>query len=77
MEQKQRFLMFVAGSMKAPVGGLKNVRLVIQRMGPHSDSLPTSHTCFNTLLLPEYNSKEHLERRLLKAIHECEGFGLK
>lgn len=76
-EQKQRFLMFVTGSMKAPVGGLKNVRLVVQRMGPHSDSLPTAHTCFNTLLLPEYDTKEHLKGRLLKAINECEGFGLK
>ena len=49
----------------------------IQRMGPDSELLPTSHTCFNTLLLPEYNSMEKLKDRLIKAINECEGFGLK
>ncbi|KAK4359158.1 hypothetical protein RND71_021387 [Anisodus tanguticus] len=40
------------------------------------DHLPSAHTCFNQLDLPEYPSKEHLEERLLLAIHEAnEGFG--
>jgi hypothetical protein len=34
------------------------------------------YTCFSTLLLPEYASKETLKDQLLKAIAECEGFGL-
>lgn len=76
-EDKQKFLLFVTGSSKAPVGGLAQLGLKIQRMGPDSESLPTSHTCFNTLLLPEYTSKEKLRNRLYKAIQECEGFGLK
>lgn len=38
--------------------------------------LPTSHTCFNVLLLPEYNSKEKLRERLLKAITYAKGFGM-
>jgi hypothetical protein len=54
-EEKQKFLLFVTGSSKAPLGGLKNINLTIQRMGPHSNMLPTAHTCFNTLLLPEYD----------------------
>jgi len=77
LEEKQKFLAFVTGSNKAPMGGLKNIKLKIQRMGPHSNSLPTAHTCFNTLLLPEYNSESYTKDRLLKAICECEGFGLK
>nr|GEU94938.1 NADH kinase [Tanacetum cinerariifolium] len=41
-----------------------------------SDRLPSAHTCFNQLDLPEYPSKQHLEERLLLAIHEAnEGFG--
>ena len=76
-EEKQKFLFFVTGSVKAPLGGLKNIGLKVQRMGPDSESLPTAHTCFNILLLPEYSSKEKLENRLRKAIVECEGFGLK
>ena len=38
--------------------------------------LPTSHTCFNHLLLPEYASKEKLETKLRLAIAQSEGFGL-
>ena len=77
LEQKQKFLLFVTGSSKSPIGGLAKLGMKIQRMGPDSELLPTSHTCFNTLLLPEYNSIEKLKDRLIKAINECEGFGLK
>ena len=39
---------------------------------PHSYfRLPTAHTCFNVLLLPEYLSKEKLNDLLMKAIKEC------
>lgn len=77
LEDKQRFLRFVTGSSQAPIGGLASVELKVQRMGPDSNSLPTAHTCFNTLLLPEYSSEEKLRERLRRAIFECEGFGLK
>jgi len=50
--------------------------MVIARNGPDCDRLPTSHTCFNVLLLPEYSSKEKLEERLLKAINYSKGFGM-
>lgn len=46
-------------------------------MGPDSASLPTSHTCFDVMLLPEYSSREKTKERVLRAITECEGFGLK
>ncbi|KAK4483925.1 hypothetical protein RD792_011134 [Penstemon davidsonii] len=40
------------------------------------EHLPSAHTCFNQLDLPEYPSKQRLEERLLLAIHEAnEGFG--
>jgi len=38
--------------------------------------LPTSHTCFNVLLLPDYSSKDKLRERLLKAITNSKGFGM-
>jgi len=41
-----------------------------------SNRLPTAHTCFNVLLLPEYSSKEKLDERLSKAINYAEGFGM-
>ena len=75
-ESQLKFLKFTAGSSMSPIGGLGNLGFKIQRAGPDSPQLPTSHTCFNTLLLPEYDSYEKLEERLTRAILECEGFGL-
>lgn len=36
--------------------------------------LPSAHTCFNHLLLPEYESEEQLEERFMTAISECSGW---
>lgn len=55
---------------------MSRLKLVIARNGADSDRLPTSHTCYNVLLLPEYSSKEKLEERLLKAISYSKGFGM-
>lgn len=75
-ESKRKLLEFTTGSDRVPVGGLSRLKLLITRHGSDSDRLPTSHTCFNVLLLPEYNSKEKLEERLLKAINYSKGFGM-
>ena len=72
-----KLLRFTTGSAKAPIGGLGELNFKIQRAGPDSMQLPSSHTCFNTLLLPDYGDNyEKLEERLGRAIIECEGFGL-
>eukprot|EP00762_Andalucia_godoyi_P008487 ANDGO_05781.mRNA.1 putative E3 ubiquitin-protein ligase HUL4 len=73
---KKRLLFFVTGSDRVPIKGLGNLLFIISRNGPDSDRLPTSHTCFNHLLLPEYSSREKLESMLLTAIKNSEGFGL-
>ena len=49
-EEKRMFLKFFTGSDRSPIGGLGNLRCVIQRDGTDSSKLPTSHTCFNVLL---------------------------
>jgi len=74
---KRRLLDFATGSDRAPVGGLGALALTLQRAGPDSERLPTSHTCFNTLLLPDYGSREKLRERLLTAIDNARGFGLR
>ncbi|GIY89367.1 ubiquitin-protein ligase E3A [Caerostris extrusa] len=76
LEQKRKFLQFTTGSDRIPVGGFSKLKLVIARHGTDSDRLPTAHTCFNVLLLPEYSSQEKLEERLLKAINYSKGFGM-
>ncbi len=75
-EQKKLLLNFVTGSDRIPITGLASLTFIIQRNGPDSDRLPTSLTCFGRLLLPEYSSKEKLEKVLLKSILNGKGFGL-
>lgn len=75
-EHKKMLLFFTTGTDRAPIGGLIKSTFVIARSGPDSDRLPTSHTCFNVLLLPDYSSKEKMQERLLTAIQNAEGFGL-
>lgn len=77
-EQKRRFLSFCTGSDRVPINGLGSLRVpfIIARNGGDSDRLPTSHTCFNHLLLPAYSTLGKLRERLLTAIQNSEGFGL-
>ncbi|KAL4230130.1 Ubiquitin-protein ligase E3A [Mactra antiquata] len=75
-EQKRQLLQFTTGTDRVPVGGLAKLKLIIARNGPDSERLPTAHTCFNVLLLPDYENKSKLEERLLKAITYSKGFGM-
>lgn len=74
--EKPRFLSFVTGSERAPIGGLGNLRCTIQYSAADITRLPTSLTCFNTLLLPCYTSKEMVAERVKLAIMNAEGFGM-
>ncbi|EXB36051.1 E3 ubiquitin-protein ligase UPL1 [Morus notabilis] len=82
-EDMARLLQFVTGTSKVPLEGFKALQGISgpQRFQIHKaygapDRLPSAHTCFNQLDLPEYTSKEQLHERLLLAIHEAsEGFG--
>lgn len=82
-EDKARLLQFVTGTSKVPLEGFSALQGIsgsqkfqIHKAYGSPHHLPSAHTCFNQLDLPEYPSKEHLEERLLLAIHEAnEGFG--
>jgi len=58
------------------VNGLATLPFYVGRTGPDSEHLPTAHTCFNHILVPEYSSKEKFRAKLLTAIQNAEGFGL-
>ncbi|KAG0223200.1 hypothetical protein BGX31_008647 [Mortierella sp. GBA43] len=75
-EQHKQLLVFVTGSDRVPIRGLKDLIFVIQRNGPDSDRLPTALTCFSRLLMPEYATKEKMRERLVTAIENANGFGL-
>lgn len=75
-KDKKRLLFFATGSDRVPIGGLGHLSFTIAKNGPDSMRLPTSHTCYNTLMLCAYSSKERLQERLMTAIGNAEGFGL-
>ena len=76
LEKKKAFLFFATGSDRSPIGGLSTIKFTIQRHGPDTENVPSSHTCSNVLMLPEYSSKDKLKRKLLVALEHNQGFGL-
>jgi len=76
-EEKKKLLEFVTASDRVPVGGMRNLQFVVQRngVGDVDGHLPTSYTCYGTLLLPEYSSKDILRLKLGMALENAKGFG--
>lgn len=83
-EERAKLLQFATGTSKVPLNGFKELsgangtcKFSIHRDYGNLDRLPSSHTCFNQIDLPAYESYETLRGSLLLAITEGhEGFGL-
>jgi hypothetical protein len=77
-EQMARLIQFTTGSSQLPQGGFADLQPKFQIMGSgERNSLPTAHTCFNMICLPDHDEFTHFEQALLIAITEGnEGFGL-
>ncbi|KAL3120549.1 hypothetical protein niasHT_007841 [Heterodera trifolii] len=81
-EDKAKFLQFVTGTSKVPLQGFSHLegmngvqKFTIQKDTRSNSRLPSAHTCFNQLDLPEYPDYETLHKMLLLASRECsEGF---
>lgn len=74
-EERAKLLQFVTGTSKVPLNGFKELegmngfsRFNIHRDYGSKDRLPSSHTCFNQLDLPEYETYEALRQQLYTAI---------
>jgi hypothetical protein len=76
MEEKKKFLSFVTGCDRAPIDGLGSLSITVTNGGGDLNKLPTAHTCFNNLILPDYKNKEQMKKAILTAINYSEGFGL-
>ena len=73
---KRKLLKFITGSERVPIKGLAAVRITLQKSGEDDQRLPVAHTCFSTLDLPDYSSREKLETALRVALDfGAEGFG--
>ena len=75
-DKRRKFLAFATGSDRAPVNGLKSLKFYIIMDEENDQKLPTSHTCFNQLLIPKYSSKDVLRERLQTAVENSTGFGM-
>jgi len=74
VEMQKKFLFFCTGSDRVPIKGLGNLTFVVSKNGSDEDRLPSAHTCFNHLLLPEYTSVEQTQKQMVKAVNDTEGF---
>lgn len=84
-DKRARLLQFVTGSPRVPIQGFKALQGVNSELRPFTihmirngdtDNLPKSHTCFNRIDLPPYESKEKLRDKLTQAIEETIGFAM-
>lgn len=83
-EERAKLLQFATGTSKVPLNGFKELKgannvskFNIHRDYGSTDRLPSSHTCFNQIDLPVYESYDTLRGSLLLAITEgYEGFQL-
>ncbi|XP_054714479.1 E3 ubiquitin-protein ligase TRIP12-like [Uloborus diversus] len=76
-EQQRKFLQFLTGSPRLPVGGLKALSPLLTIVKKTSDDdanrdcyLPSVMTCVNYLKLPDYSSLEIMRAKLEIAINE-------
>ena len=75
-EDRARLLAFATGSGRLPAGGFAALRPAFTvDIGGEVDQLPTAHTCVNQLVLPPYETKGDLRKKLLIAIRSGDGFG--
>ncbi|BGP68118.1 hypothetical protein NBRC10513v2_001445 [Rhodotorula toruloides] len=77
-EKRSRLLQFTTGTSRTPPNGFRDLqgsdgprRFTIEKaVGGGQGALPKSHTCFNRIDLPPYESLETLESKLLFALEE-------
>ena len=76
-EDRTLLLTFITGSSVVPAAGLKGIDPPIS-IGLGLSKLPKSHTCFNSLEIFDYESKEQLRENLLFALRNFEpiSFGM-
>lgn len=83
--KRARLLQFVTGSPRVPIQGFKALQGVNSELrlftihllkNTCTDNLPKSHTCFNRIDLPPYESYERLRDKLTQAIEETMGFAM-
>ena len=83
---QRKILSFITGSDRIPAMGATNLNVRVVLLKTKADEFgalqeperfPIARTCFNTLSLYAYSTREKLESKLWMAVTGSEGFGLK
>ncbi|PIK41851.1 putative E3 ubiquitin-protein ligase HERC4 [Apostichopus japonicus] len=75
LDLKKKFLVFLTGSDRIPIEGMKSLKPTFQPIKTGVHFYPVAHTCFNLLDLPMYEVEDDLREKLLAAIaHASTGF---
>ncbi|KXT09923.1 hypothetical protein AC579_7997 [Pseudocercospora musae] len=76
-EKQKQLLKFVTAAERIPITGVKNLVFIIKKANVENlENLPTSSTCFGTLMLPRYGNADILREKLELALKfGTEGFG--
>jgi len=72
-ERQRKFLTFLTGSPRLPIGGFKNLKPLIKISRKESfnntnTDLPSANTCFNHLKLPSYTEVAIMREKIIFAI---------
>jgi len=70
-DEQGKILSFITGSSKMP---LEDISIQVCKSDDGPGALPKSHTCFNQLVLPCYESELQTRERLVVAIENATGF---
>ena len=72
--ERAQVLSFVTGTNKVPLDGLDPPFTIVKAAQSGVSHFPSSHTCFNSISVPEYPTEEVLRTKLSAAIKMQEGF---
>ncbi|XP_058403470.1 E3 ISG15--protein ligase HERC5 [Diceros bicornis minor] len=76
VEEKKKFLVFLTGTDRIQVKGLKNMKITFCCPANLNEKDPIrAQTCYSVLYLPKYSTMERVEEALQVAINSSRGFG--
>uniref|UniRef100_A0A8C0K1F9 HECT and RLD domain containing E3 ubiquitin protein ligase 5 n=1 Tax=Canis lupus dingo TaxID=286419 RepID=A0A8C0K1F9_CANLU len=76
LEEKKKFLVFLTGTDRIQVKGLKNMKITFCCPENVNEKDPIrAQTCISVLYLPKYSTMERVEEALQVAINNSRGFG--
>ncbi|KAJ5338610.1 hypothetical protein N7452_005338 [Penicillium brevicompactum] len=76
-QAQRKILSFITGSDRIPAMGATSLTIRLACLGDETSRYPIARTCFNTLGLYRYSSREKFQQLLWDAVVNSEGFGLK